>query len=140
MTEGERATTASIDRRVERLEQAQAEMAQQIALVQLEQSHLKELVNSRFSSLESAIGMLGAKLDSITTLIQAASADAMATPAGRNALATLTQLQAQVDTHDQLINQAQGSIRAWKWLAGFVSLPGISALLFWASQYMNNLR
>lgn len=76
-------STADLVRRVDRLEAGQNELSRTVTslesttkLVQLEQSHLKELMNSRFTTLEAQQSQTQMKLDGIVDLIQKAMSGA----------------------------------------------------------------
>lgn len=90
---------AALDRRVERLEVAQSEMAKAIDRVEREQKHSHEIAELRFKGLEASIGGLDRKLDTIGAAFQAAVLDSTkmlgdpsATPAGRQIMADIAEL------------------------------------------------
>lgn len=106
--QGSRPTISSVDARVSRLEESQGRLeAAQIRqdgvlqLVQLEQTHLREIMTSRFGGLESQMQAQGAKLDNfigkIDTLITEGmkqQADLEASPLGRQIERRLTGVEA----------------------------------------------
>lgn len=65
-----RATTATLDRRVERLETAQAETNRTVDKLALGQDHLRELVLARFSTLDAQAANTSTKLDRLFELFQ----------------------------------------------------------------------
>ena len=115
MAENEiRPTNASIDRRVEKVEEAvhklevsHNEMLRKIDRLELGQDHLKEIISARFSTIESgqvAQGLktdaVGEKLDSFINKIDAmvsealkTSGDLEATPVGRRVKEDLDDLE-----------------------------------------------
>ena len=69
-------STADLVRRVDRLENGQNELSRTVTslesttkLMQLEQSHLKELMTSRFSTMEAQQSTQGQKLDNLIEMI-----------------------------------------------------------------------
>lgn len=65
-----RATTATLDRRVERLEVAQAETNRTVDRLVLGQDHLRELVLARFSTIDATSANANTKLDRLFGLFQ----------------------------------------------------------------------
>lgn len=88
--ENPRPSISSVDARVARLEEAQLRQDGQMQLIQLEQQHIREIMTSRFVSLEASQNSLGSKLDNfigkMETLITEGmkqQADLEASPLGR---------------------------------------------------------
>lgn len=88
--ENPRPSISSVDARVARLEEAQLRQDGQMQLIQLEQQHIREIMTSRFVSLEASQNSLGSKLDNfigkMETLITEGmkqQADLDASPLGR---------------------------------------------------------
>ena len=91
-----RATTQSLDRRVERLEVANAELSRTVDRLELGQDHLKEMMSARFSTVEATQQATNAKLDQLSTYLQGLVAAAQAqqiawreTPAAKEILQDL---------------------------------------------------
>lgn len=87
----------------DRIEQRQALQEQTMELIKLEQTHIREIMTSRFVALENHLVAQGSKMDSfigrMETLISEstkAAGDLDASPAGR------------------LINQRLGRVEAWE--------------------------
>ena len=110
-----RPTTASIDRRVERLELAQAETDRKVDQVALKMEYMSELMSLKFSSMESSQSAMGSKLDTFMTKIDALIAEGMkqasdlrAMPLGRQVDDRLLRLEQQADQAENFISQARG--------------------------------
>lgn len=120
-----RASLASVDARVARLEQAQAETDSKVALIQLEQTHTRELMNSRFTTLEVGIAGQGKKLDDFIARIEAmvmeatkSSGDLTASPVGRQVDSRITKLESRTELHNEFIDQLKGMGTAMRWVVG----------------------
>lgn len=140
MSEGEstqgqpqpRASVASVDARLARLETAQAEQVKaqagtdaQIKLIQLEQQHMRELMNSRFTTIENGIVSQGRKLDDFIARIEGLMTEAMktagdltATPVGRQVSDRLSKVETKQEIHETFIDQMKGMGTAMKWVIG----------------------
>lgn len=120
-----RASLASVDARVARLEQAQAETDSKVALIQLEQTHTRELMNSRFTTIEVGIAGQGKKLDDFIARIEAmvleatkSSGDLTSSPAGRQVDMRLTRLESATELQGSFIDQLKGMGTAMRWVIG----------------------
>lgn len=127
-----RATTASIDRRVERLEESQGIMqsainalSTDVQLLKSDLSHIRDLMGSRFSTVEATLSTLAAKLDQLLTLGQSWAGDLTQTPAGRMTMEAMTRLEGSValistraDAHDADIREAKGMAKGIKLILG----------------------
>lgn len=105
-----KATTASIDRRVERLEGLVAEQSNAISLLSAEQKHLRELMTMQFDGLDAQLKLQGAKLDAfisrIDTFIDSTnrqSGDLQATAVGRAVDERLDNLEKTVNNNAKFI-------------------------------------
>lgn len=130
-----RASLASVDARVARLERAQAETDTKIGLLNLEQQHTRELMTSRFETLEVAVKSQGSKMDGfiqrMETLILDAtknSGDLNASPVGREVDRRLTKLEANQEVHESFIDQLKGMGTAMKWVIGSSILGVITGI------------
>lgn len=74
--ENGRATTQTLDRRVERLEVASAEMGRTVDRLQMGQEHMRELMSARFTSVEAGQVTTNAKLDQLTAYLASLVAEA----------------------------------------------------------------
>jgi len=79
----ERPSTPTLDRRVERLERDFAKFTTDVALIQAEQLHLRQLVDSRFSETTNAMTRIEAGLEAVRNLVQTSTTDVAASPLGR---------------------------------------------------------
>lgn len=77
----------TLDRRVERLEREMAEFKTNLALIQAEQGHLRELVTTRFTEIANSQARVEQAIATLTASVQTTSTDPAASPLGR-ALAT----------------------------------------------------
>jgi len=124
-TQPSRATMASVDARVARLEQSQAETDRNISLIQLEQQHMRELMTSRFTTLEVAINGQGQKLDSFIARIETmvldatkSAGDLTSSPVGRQVHERLTKLETKSEVQETFMDQLKGMSTALKWVIG----------------------
>lgn len=124
-----RATIASVDQRVASLEAAQA-------LIQLEQSHLRELMQSRFTAIEVSLSTQGAKLDGFITRIESMvleatrnSGDLTSSPAGRLVHERLTTLETQSKLDASFLDQMRGMGTAMKFVIGTSGVSAVLAIL-----------
>lgn len=131
-----RITTASIDRRVERLELTSADMQRTIDRLELGQDHLRELVNARFTAIDGAISAQGlrtesinSKIDNLTTYIQnlindayKQSGDVNSTAAGRAIAQDIMDLRGGHENLDKRIGAVEKTI--WK------AVGGVGVILF----------
>lgn len=110
-------TNAEIDRRLSALER-------DMALVQKEQSHLRELFSAKFVVIENGLTLISSKLDALLSSSAQQSSDPSATPAGRAILADLEELHAESD-------ERKADHEAWRNLRGLwkVIVPGGFAML-----------
>lgn len=126
-----RASIASVDARVARLEDAQAKTDGTLVLVQAEQTHLRELISARFQTIENSLAAQGSKLDQFVTRIEAMILDATkqagdltASPVGRQVHDRITKLEMTVERHDTFVDRWHGTSTALKWAIGS-SLTGL---------------
>jgi hypothetical protein len=132
-----RPTTASIDRRVERLEQAQTEMDRKVAALDVKVDYLKELMTLRFSALEASISVQGSKLDTFMAKIESLIQEGMkqqgdldASALGRSINKRITALEEGEEKHEVLLHQFQG----FSALIRFYLLPiAAIAISLWAA-------
>jgi uncharacterized protein involved in exopolysaccharide biosynthesis len=107
-----RATTASVDRRIEGLEREVAELKTSLALVELEQKHIRELMSSQFAAIEANIKALAAKMEVVSNQLATALA-------GERDLEKLT---AATEANQRFIQQVVGGMKALEqariWLLG----------------------
>jgi hypothetical protein len=110
-----RPTTASIDRRVERLELAQAETTRKVDALGVSMDFLKELMGLKFAGLESALASQNSKLDVFIAKIdgliekgQEQAVDLDASPLGRAIGRRLSSLEASREAHDDVLGAMGG--------------------------------
>lgn len=120
-----RASLASVDARVARLEQAQADTDAKIGLISLEQQHTRELMNSKFSTLEATLNAQGSKLDQFIQRIEAMildatkqSGDLTSSPVGRLVDGRLVRLEAKAEITESFLDQLKGMGTAMRWVIG----------------------
>lgn len=115
-TEGEsRPTTASIDRRVERLEIAQADTNRKVDQLGVEMRFMKEFMETKFSVVELSLGNHSTKFDNFVMKIEGmiaeslkAQGDIEATPIGRQVSSRLASLEGRIDNLDTFLDQFRG--------------------------------
>ena len=120
-----RATMASVDARVARLEQAQADTDGKIGLIQLEQTHTREIMTARFTALEVGQTAQTQKLDQFITRIETmildatrSSGDLTSSPAGRQVHERLTKLETRSEMQESFIDNLKGMSTALRWVIG----------------------
>lgn len=120
-----RSSIAGVDARVARLESAQAATDTKVELIQLEQSHLRELMSSRFTSVEALLHEQATSLKAFITRIDtmilqgtASSGDLEATPAGRNVSKRLHDLETEADKQQSFRDEITGMTTMLKILFG----------------------
>lgn len=111
-------TTASIERRVERLEVQQDElqrsvnvMATAVELVKVEQGHMKELMGAKFNMLEAAVSSLAAKFDAFALTINSALSDPEASPAGRHGTDAIKRIHERIDHEVEEASETHSDIK-----------------------------
>lgn len=121
----QRASLSSVDARVARLEAAQAETDAKIGLIQLEQQHTRELMTSRFSTLEVALTSQSQKLDQFITRVETmildatkSAGDLTASPVGRQVHERITKLETKQELQESFIDQLKGMGTAMRWVIG----------------------
>lgn len=116
-------TNADIDRRLSALER-------DMALVQKEQSHLRELFSAKFTVVENGLSLLSAKLDTLLNSMTQQAGDPNATPAGRIVMGEIEELRGESEERRE-DHEAWRSIRgAWKLIVpGGLAMLAIQAVL-----------
>lgn len=121
----------ALERRVRRLEDAHAAMEKsigalgtQMALSEQEQRHMRELMDARFGSLETAVSGVAAKVDTLTTLLQAQSTDPNSTVINREVAADIKDLKDKVNSHESLLQQGLGASKVFKVLVTILGVAG----------------
>jgi hypothetical protein len=108
----QKATTASVDRRVENLEQRVADLSTDVALVKTEQAHIKELMSLQFKSLEATLGTLVAKVETLTVSLNAAArSDATADALAVVRTAEFAAVKTAVTEHETWIVTFKGALK-----------------------------
>jgi len=120
-----RTSIASVDARVARLEAAQAETDNKIGLIQLEQTHTRELMTARFATLETGQIAQTQKLDQFIMKVEGlimesikGSGDLTASPAGRQVQERLVRLEAKAEVHESWMDQIRGMSTVIRWVIG----------------------
>lgn len=110
-----RPTTASIDRRVERLEIGQAETTRKVDALGVQMDYLKELTTMRFASMDTTLAAHGTKLDLFITKIDALilrgqeqAGDLSSTPMGRSLEKRISSLEISRDANDDAMQAVRG--------------------------------
>lgn len=117
----------TMDRRIERLERDFAKLEKDLALMSAEQTHLRELVTTRFAESATSQARIEGKLDGFNALLTAASTDPAASPLGR-ALTTdivaatviATEAKTIAQGVDRKLVQLAAAIGVIAWLAGLI--------------------
>lgn len=100
-----------------------------VAIVALEQTHLKELFTARVESLEKSYVLLGQKIDGLSRDITNMASDAERSPAGRVLRGQIAIVQATTDEHtDKLESFAKLHADLFKWQD---RVDGVLLLLKW---------
>jgi hypothetical protein len=107
-----------------------------VNVVKLEQSHLKEIFDSRMRILEKGQELQLTKIDQVSRDIQLMGSDAEKTPAGRSMIGNLHTVQASCDElgekvaiHKEWMDRVDGVLTILKWVgAGGLVALGISIL------------
>lgn len=141
---------ASIENRVEKLEQRVSEVENMVAgvshdvtglsvemkLISSEQSHQKELMNTRFTAVEALIGTLTSKVDNLLNDLRDSYIDIKASTVGQNSIdKDLTELNAKVAAQQKLFDQLNGMGIIYRYVAG----AGVAALLMSAAALLHSL-
>lgn len=132
----ERPTPPTLDRRVERLERDFATFTTNVALIQAEQVHLRELVNSKFSETGSAMTRIEAALDAVRSLVQTSTTDVAASPLGRSLASDIVEVSTQARAAQAIAERVErrlilgtGAVGVLVWIAAVVG-PVIARMLF----------
>jgi hypothetical protein len=122
-----RATTQTLDRRVERLEGGLAETQRTVDRLQLGQEHLRELVSARFTSIESGQATTNAKIDSLSSylnqLVTAAQHEQLnwkESAAGKELTSDLASLQADKEATAARVAKAERQLYAMSIVLGIL--------------------
>lgn len=126
----------TLDRRIERLERDFAKFTTDVALIQSEQAHLRQFVDSKFAEATSTMTRIEASLGTVITLVQASTSDAAASPLGRglaqdinDARVVAEAAKAVADRVDKRQVLLTGGLGVVVWLAAIVG-PFLAKLLF----------
>jgi hypothetical protein len=126
----------TLDRLIERLERDFAKFTTDVALIQAEQVHLRELVNSKFSEVTSAVTRIEVGLDAIRNLVQTSTTDVAASPLGRSLTEDIIQVtrqaaaaQAIAERVEKRLTYAAGGLAVLIFAAGILG-PLIAKSLF----------
>lgn len=143
MSDEPRPSISSVDARVGRLEEAQSRLeATQLKqdgvmnLIQLEQTHIREIMSSRFVGLEAQMQAQSSKLDTFMGRMEALiaeglkqQADLEATPLGRLVDERLNKVEAWKDVSVQFHSEVRGMAKV------VAAVTGTSILAFAASVF-----
>lgn len=126
----------TLDRRIERLERDFAKFTTDVALIQAEQVHLRELVNSKFSEVVTTVTRIDATLISVQQLVQSSTTDVAASPLGRSLATDIGDVavlaknaQAIAERVEKRLILGTGALGVLIWLAGIFG-PTIAKGLF----------
>lgn len=134
--------SSALDRRVSTLEREHVQLAAAVQRIEIEQQNAREVLKSRFEALNSGQQLLLARLESLQATISTHAADAMNTPAGKQALREIDDLKRRQEDLRQAAEvrdtrlldletfrqECQGAFKLANWL-GAVSLAGAAAAL-----------
>ena len=114
-----KATTQTLDRRVERLEIGLAETNRSVDRLELGQQHMKELMTARFATIESNQATTNTKIDALTaylgglvTQAQKDQADWKNTPAGKELMDDLDDRRKGREINAERISKAERQLYA----------------------------
>lgn len=113
------------------LEKRVAAVEAGLSLVNQEQKHIRELLTGGIQNIVSQIGLLSVKIDRMNDAADVSRASAEATPAGRELLAHITDLEESVKPVPDLVawkNEVAGQLKLIKWALGGGAL-GAAALV-----------
>ena len=132
----ERPTTASIDRRVERLEASQAATDRKVDSLSERLGYMDDFIKLRFSTVEAAINAQSSKLDVFMSRIESlmleaarSAGDLEATAAGKQVNGRLKAIETLADEHQSEIDQFRGALRLIGLLGALGSLLGATATI-----------
>jgi len=124
-----RPTTASIDRRVERLETRQDDMQRSIDRIELTQKHSADMNKARFDLLDANVAQATGAITSLKSFLEQAMldsakmmGDASSTPAGRAIVKDIEELQ---EGRRQNYEAIQSINRRFSYIAG-----GLAVIMF----------
>ena len=136
MMEERPAGQPTLDRRIERLERDFAKFTTDVALIQAEQLHLRQLVDSKFNESAGAMGRIEATLNTVVSLVQTSTTDAAASPMGRALNAELIEVRGIAegaktiaDRVDKRLIMGTGALGVLIWAAGIFG-PTIAKAFF----------
>lgn len=143
-------TWASIELRVERLELRVGELETAVSsvsrdvaglvtdnkLIQQEQTHQKELMQTKFESLENLMHAIGAKVDSLIDDVKANYGDTRASMASHSDYEKeISSLREKVEAQQKLFDQLSGMGIIYRYAAG----AGVAALLMSGAALLHSL-
>jgi hypothetical protein len=135
MTE-ERPVVPTLDRRIERLERDFAKFTTDVALIQAEQTHLRELVRTKFDETSNTMTRIETAVGGLQLLVQQSTSDVAASPLGRSLAGDIKEVAAQAATAQAIAERvekrlilATGALGVFVWLAGIFG-PTIAKGLF----------
>lgn len=147
MLEGRADDQRGIDGRVLALERQYSELTRKVDLVSNEQSHLRELVSSRFGTIEKGLELVSSQVTNLSASIQMMASDSANSPAGRALSREIADIKAdhakeaaelkgeigqqeqRIDTLQREADEARGAIKfAGRWAVAGV-LTALAAIL-----------
>lgn len=136
MTEERPLGRPPLDRRIERLEREFTRFETNVALIQAEQSHMRELITTRFAEGATTMTRIESTLATLTTSVTASATDAAASPVGRSFSAEIREVAADAreakliaERVERRLLFAAGGLAMLVWAAGIFG-PTIAKLAF----------
>jgi hypothetical protein len=121
------------DRRLSQLERQYSDLATKVDRVGLEQVHQRDLINTRFATIEKGQELVSAKVDALTSSITLMASDQGNSPAGRALTRDIVDLKQDYAKLDLCV---QGLLTTKAEMAGaiaFATRSGVSAVLLAAA-------
>ncbi len=127
-------------RRVDQLERQLRDLTQTMQRVELEQAHVREVIDSRFRALDKGQEMLLLKFDGISTMLSAMAGDPQASPMGRVLAERLAvakdetdtrmrQLETQHEEDEKRLDSLKTRADVLEGAIGFARASGIAGML-----------
>lgn len=131
-----RSDRRSLYRRLDMLELRYTELHAIVQRVELEQAHVRSVLDSRFDALSKGQELLIEKFDRFREIITLQFEDAEKSAAGRSVLTELHRMNDTLRVQDGQIeeliktrNEADGALYIIKWLVGTSGIASIAALI-----------
>ena len=128
----------TLDRRIERLERDFAKFTTDVALIQAEQIHLRQLVDSKFAEITNAMTRVETGLSAVQAAVQTTTTDVAASPLGRALAGDILEVRTAAATAQTIaerverrLTYAAGALAVLIFIAGIIG-PVIAKSIFGA--------